>query len=120
MAAAMWAVAALAGLIPMSLWAGEVKAETEVPYANTPETFAPYSDFGQVHRNLFPEPLPFLGTGADEPEPEGEEEVRIGLLVPSEGTPDWLEGRGMKMGIELAVEETNAVGGINGRPVRLL
>ena len=120
MAAAMWVVAALVGLIPVSLWAGEAQAETEVPYANTPEAFAPYSDFGQVHRNLFPEPLPFLGSGADEPEPEGLDEVRIGLLVPAEGTPDWLEGRGMKMGIELAAEEANAADGIDGRPITLL
>jgi ABC-type branched-subunit amino acid transport system substrate-binding protein len=120
MAAASWIVAALVGLAPVSLWAGEEKAEAEVPYANTPDVFAPYSDFGQVHRQLFPEPLPFLGTGADEPEPEGVEDVRIGLLVPAEGTPDWLEGRGMKMGIELAVEEANAAGGIDGRPISLL
>lgn len=120
MAAARGIVAALVGLISVSLWAGEAKDETEVPYANTPEIFAPYSDFGQVHRNLFPEPLPFLGTGADEPEPEGVNEVRIGLLVPAEGTPDWLEGRGMQRGIELAVEEVNADGGVKGRPIRLL
>jgi len=116
----MWVVAALTGLVPVSLWAGEVEGDTEVPYANTPEIFAPYSDFGQVHRNLFPEPLPFLGSGADEPEPEGVGEVRIGVLVPAEGTPDWLEGRGMKLGIELAAEQANAAGGIGGRPIRLL
>jgi len=127
MAAHIGVVAALAGLVgavplcrPADLWAGEVEADTEVPYANTPQTFAPYSDFGQVHRNLFPEPLPFLGSGADEPEPAGLDEVLIGLLVPAAGTPDWLEGRGMKLGIELATEEANATGGIGGRPIKIL
>ena len=103
-AATLWVVAALAALTPFGLVAQEVESEGETPYANTPEVFAPYGDFGEAHRNLFPEPLPFLGPGAEEPEPEGVDEVRIGLLVPAEGTPDWLEGRGMKMGIELATE----------------
>ena len=119
-AAAIWVVAALVGLIPVGLWAGEVQDEAEVPYANTPETFAPYGDFGEVYRQMFPEPLPFLGPGADDPEPEGIDEVRIGLLVPSAGTPDWLEGRGMKMGVDLAVAEANGRGGIDGLPIRLL
>ncbi len=110
---------ALLLLVPGMLFAQQESADA-VPYANTPEVFVPYSDFGEVHRGLFPEPLPFLGTGAEEPEPENIDEVAIGLLVPAEGTPDWLEGRGMKLGIELATEEANAEGGIGGRPIRLL
>lgn len=108
------------GNLPASLRAETADGDPPVPYANTPEIFAPYSDFGQVHRNLFPEPLPFLGTGAEDPEPEGLTEVDIGLLVPAAGTPDWLEGRGMKLGIEMATEEANAAGGIGGLPIRLL
>lgn len=119
---AVQALVAVALLLLASgvLFAQEAETEGEVPYANTPEAFVPYSDFGQVHRGLFPEPLPFLGTGAEDPEPENIDEVAIGLLVPAEGTPDWLEGRGMKLGIELATEEANAEGGIGGRPIRLL
>ncbi len=117
---AIWILAVVVGLIAWSLRAEEVPVEAEVPYANTPEAFVPYSGFGEVHRILFPERLPFLGTGAEEPEPEGVEEVLIGLLVPAEGTPDWLEGRGMKLGIEMATAEANSAGGIDGRPIRLL
>ncbi len=111
---------ALLLLAPGLLCAQEGQTEDRVPYANTPEVFVPYSDFGQVHRGLFPEPLPFLGTGAEDPEPENIDEVAIGLLIPAEGTPDWLEGRGMKFGIELATEEANAEGGIDDRPIRLI
>ncbi|MEJ2084657.1 MAG: ABC transporter substrate-binding protein [Acidobacteriota bacterium] len=113
-------MAALLLLAPEMLPAGQVEGGESVPYANTPEEFAPYGDFGRVHRNLFPEPLPFLGPGAEDPEPEGIDEVAIGLLVPAQDTPDWLEGRGMKLGIVLATEEANAEGGIGGRPIRLL
>lgn len=115
-----WIAAAVLALGP-GLAAGEPPdTGSDAPYARTPEQFVPYRDFGSVHRQLFPEPLPYLGPGAEEPAPQGLDEVAIGLLVPAEGSPDWLEGRGMKMGIELATEEANAAGGIDGRPLRLL
>ena len=113
-------IATLSVFAPEILRARQAESDNSVPYANTPEEFVPYGDFGQVYRNLFPEPLPFLGPGAEDPEPEGLDEVAIGLLVPAQNSPDWLEGRGMKLGIELATEEANVEGGIGGRPIRLL
>jgi ABC-type branched-subunit amino acid transport system substrate-binding protein len=50
----------------------------------------------------------------------GGESVRIGALVPLT-RPGWVEaGRHLLAGLELAVDEVNGTGGIDGRPLELL
>lgn len=95
-------------------------ASRDERYGNTPEEIVPYRDFGERHRDLFPEPLPFLGPGRDQQEPDDLTEVRIGLLVPGEGSPEAREGRGMRRGAILAIEEANAAGGYRGLPFVLM
>ncbi len=90
-------------------------------YGKTPEELVPYGDFGEPHRrNLFPEPLPYRGPGAEKEEPEGLTSVDLGLLAPGEGSPEWREGLSMTRGAVLAVERANAAGGYQGLPFRLI
>lgn len=90
-------------------------------YGKTPEELVPYGDFGEPHRrNLFPEPLPYRGPGAEKEEPEGLTSVDLGLLAPGEGSPEWREGLSMTRGAVLAVERANAAGGYEGVPFRLI
>lgn len=51
---------------------------------------------------------------------QGNEAVRIGVLVPL-SRPGWVEaGRQLLAGLELAVEDVNGTGGVAGRPLELL
>lgn len=50
---------------------------------------------------------------------EGLEEIKIGAIAPLSG-PAALYGEGMKKGIDLAVEELNAKGGIEGKQIRVI
>ena len=57
------------------------------------------------------------GTGA--PVTENQEPIRIGLSTPITGSQAE-NGVGTQAAVEIAVEEINAAGGINGRPVELV
>jgi len=90
-------------------------------YANTPKELVPYGDYGELHRRtLFPEPLPYYGPGAEAKDPEGLTRVDLGLLAPTEGSPDWRVGLSMTRGATLAVEQANAGGGYKGLPFHLI
>ncbi len=92
----------------------------EQPYARTPEELLPFRGYGEPYRLLFREPLAFRGAGRDKAPPEGLEEIRLGLLVPPEGSPEGYQGRGMRQGAMLAVEEANAGGGYTGLAFRVI
>lgn len=90
-------------------------------YGNTPEELVPYGDYGDLHRrSLFPEPLPYYGPGGEGGDPEGETKVDLGLLAPTEGSPDYRVGLSMSRGATLAVEQANAAGGYKGLPFNLI
>ena len=90
-------------------------------YGHTPEELVPYGDYGELHRrNLFPEPLPYYGPGGDAKDPEGLDRVDLGLLAPTEGSPDERAGLSMTRGAKLAVEQANAAGGYKGLPFHLI
>lgn len=90
-------------------------------YGRTPAELVPYGDYGELHRrNLFPEPLPYHGPGREGEDPEGLERVDLGLLAPTEDSPDWPEGRSMTRGAILAVEQANEAGGYEGLPFHLI
>jgi branched-chain amino acid transport system substrate-binding protein len=58
------------------------------------------------------------GIVAAAPPPQGDSPVRLGLLVPSDG--DSARGQDARRGVELAVSQWNARGGIAGHPVSLV
>jgi len=90
-------------------------------YGHTPEELVPYGDYGELHRrNLFPEPLPYYGPGGEGKDPEGLTRVDLGLLAPTEGSPDYRAGLSMTRGAKLAVEQANAAGGYKGLPFHLI
>jgi len=90
-------------------------------YGHTPEELVPYGDYGELHRrNLFPEPLPYYGPGGEGEDPEGLTRVDLGLLAPTEGSPDERAGLSMTRGAKLAVEQANAAGGYKGLPFHLI
>lgn len=57
--------------------------------------------------------------GTDAPVTENQEPIRIGLSTPITGSQAE-NGVGTQAAVEIAVEEINAAGGINGRPVELV
>jgi len=96
-------------------WCGEGS------YGRTPDKLLPYSgDESPPYRKVFEEPPVFRGAGRDKPEPKGLKSVRIGLLAPLDGTRDDDQGRALKQGVELAIEEANAAGGRDGVPYELI
>jgi branched-chain amino acid transport system substrate-binding protein len=60
-----------------------------------------------------PTAAPATGTA-----PAPKEPIKIGSILSTTGPPAYL-GDKMKKGVELAIEEVNAAGGVNGRPLEL-
>lgn len=79
-------------------------------YGDTPEELVPHRQAGEPYQRLFTEPPTFRGPGAELPEPEGLDAVRLGVLAPLTGE-DAEAGERMQNGIALAIEEANAAGG---------
>ena len=123
---ALVALALLVPVLPAAAATAEPAATDQAPsrdrvYANTPEELVPYGDYGDLHRrNLFPEPLPYNGPGGDGGDPQGVTRVDLGLLAPTEGSPDYRAGLSMTRGARLAVEQANAAGGYKGLPFHLI
>ena len=57
--------------------------------------------------------------GSETPVTENKDPIRIGLSTPITGSQAE-NGVGTQAAVEIAVEEINAAGGINGRPVELV
>ena len=106
---------------PAATGAADQAPSRDRVYGNTPEELVPYGDYGELHRrNLFPEPLPYYGPGGEGKDPEGLTRVDLGLLAPTEGSPDYRAGLSMTRGAKLAVEQANAAGGYKGLPFHLI
>jgi len=73
------------------------------------ETISPYSDFSD-------DGVDFYGHGRELNEPENLKAVRLGLIGPGK-TP---EGKQLRNGVALAVEEANAKGGYRGIPYKII
>jgi branched-chain amino acid transport system substrate-binding protein len=87
----------------------------EESYSQTPEELVPYRGVGRPYDEFLREPPQFRGPGRDQPEPELPAEIRLGVLLPTEGL-DVAEGRRMRYGVELALTEANEEGGYRGAP----
>jgi branched-chain amino acid transport system substrate-binding protein len=72
-----------------------------LPLQQSPE---PYYDFAKAGAG-------FYGAGREEPDPDGLEAVRIGVLGPEKDP----EGMELRVGVQLALEEANQRGGYRGR-----
>jgi ABC-type branched-subunit amino acid transport system substrate-binding protein len=64
-------------------------------------------------------PAPLLPSGHAPPRGVTDNEIRFGIAAPFSGTAREL-GQKMKLGIEVAFNEANARGGVNGRMLRLM
>jgi ABC-type branched-subunit amino acid transport system substrate-binding protein len=73
--------------------------------ASQAQTQQPYFDFSKAGAG-------FYGAGRESPDPTGLTSVRIGVLAPAKD----IEGRQMRSGVEMAVEEANQGGGYRGIP----
>ena len=80
-------------------------------YGDTPDQLVPHRGAGEPYQRLFAEPPVFRGPGRDLPEPVGLRAVHLGVLAPLTGEDEEL-GRHMLNGIELAIDEANAAGGL--------
>lgn len=69
------------------------------------QTQQPYFDFSKAGAG-------FYGAGRESPDPTDLTSVRIGVLAPAKN----IEGRQMRSGVEMAVEEANESGGYRGIP----
>lgn len=71
----------------------------------------------EPYKKMLDDPMTFTGTetldGA-----ENENEYRIGIFAPDDD--DHPVGRDLVRGVSLAVEQANAAGGVNGKPLRLV
>jgi branched-chain amino acid transport system substrate-binding protein len=95
-------------------------AQDSSRYGATPEELVPHRQAGEPHARYFTEPLEFRGPGRELPDPEGLDEVRIGVIAPLTGE-DVALGARMQEGIALAIDEANAAGGMRpGLPFRTI
>ena len=83
-------------------------------YGETPAELVPFHGVGEAYWRFFSEPPQFRGPGRDQPDPDGLEEVRLGVLAPLSG-PDQALGERYLAGVQLAVDQANAAGGYRGR-----
>jgi branched-chain amino acid transport system substrate-binding protein len=112
------AVLARVGLLVAAAAAVTSAQDASSRYGATPEDLVPHRDAGEPCRRFFVESPDFRGPGRDAKAPEGLDCVRIGVLAPLTGEDAEL-GRHMIDGIEMALEEANAVGGFGkGLPFR--
>lgn len=113
------ALGALVGLLALFLLAAAPKSNGEGEpgsrYGETPEELVPFRDLGEPYARFFLAPPEFRGPGRELAEPEGVEQVTLGVLLPLEGA-DAGRGRRMRQGIELALAEANRDGGYLGAP----
>jgi branched-chain amino acid transport system substrate-binding protein len=76
-----------------------------------------FSGADEPYKRMLDDPLTFTGTetltGA-----EAEHEYRIGVFAPDDD--DHPVGRDLVQGVSLAVEQANAAGGIDGKPLRII
>jgi len=106
------------GTLVGALRAGEEDVPAPGGYAKTPEELEPYRGMGAPYHRFFQVAPTFRGPGRDVPEPAGLKEVRLGVLVPRGGVDAKL-GKNMASGVNLAIEEANAAGGLRpGLPFR--
>lgn len=106
----------LSGLLVAGLVGAQ---ESTGSYAETPEELLPYRGAGEPYATLFLEPPVFRGPGRDTPPPEGLDRLKIGVLMPFQGLDREL-GLRFQRGVQLAVDEANASGGVLGLPVEPL
>jgi ABC-type branched-subunit amino acid transport system substrate-binding protein len=100
---------------------GPERAWTADPYAGEPEDMRPYAKFITPYSFNYLQPTIWNGPGRDTPDPKGLKEVRIGFVAPVDPTdPDYVFGRRMLRGAQMAVDEADAHGGYNGIPYKLV
>jgi len=99
--------------------ASEETVDAGVPYGATPSSMVPYARSKEPYQRFFLTPPLHRGPGREESVPEGLTSVAIGLLAPLEGKGKVQAGAAMKRGVELALEEANAAGGVEGLPFKL-
>jgi branched-chain amino acid transport system substrate-binding protein len=107
---------------PFALCEAMASAETAdagSPYGATPTSMIPYARSEEPYQRFFLTPPLHRGPGREKPVPEGLTSVAIGLLAPLEGKGNVQAGAGMKRAVELALEEANAAGGVDGLPFEL-
>jgi branched-chain amino acid transport system substrate-binding protein len=105
-------------VVALVLMTALAPAAAQVPegsYSETPPELVPYRGVGRPYDEFLREPPEFRGPGRERPEPELPAEIRLGVLVPTEG-PDLAEGRRLRHGVELALGEANEAGGYRGAP----
>lgn len=116
----VWTVVVLALALALGSVLRADDKDEDGGYGNTPTELEPFRGLGKPYKRFFQEPPTFRGPGRDDPEPEGLSEARIGVLLPQAG-PDVGLGQSMARGINLAIEEANAAGGLReGVPFRAL
>ena len=100
---------------------GPERAWTAAPYAGEPEDMRPYARFATPYFSHYLQPTIWNGPGRDTPDPKGLTEVRIGFVAPVDPRdPDYVFGKRMLHGAQMAVDEVNARGGYNGIPYHLV
>jgi len=72
----------------------------------------------EPYKRMLDDTLVFTGTETQSPETDSAGEIVIGLFAPD--NEEDLVGRAMTRGATLAVDQANATGGIDGRPIRLI
>jgi len=83
-------------------------SEDEFPYyGNVPDPLIPFRNVEPFHR-YWTTRLPFLGPGADFPDPVDLKALKVGLLSPNRKGPEGARGERTRQGVELAFEEANA------------
>lgn len=113
--AAFGAIVACVG--PAGILSGQ---DDSTRYANTPPKLAPFREYQSPYLFFFDDRLEHLGPGRDKAPPSGLTEVRLGFVGPIEGSRDARLGTRMLQGATLALEESNAEGGLDGLPFTLI
>jgi branched-chain amino acid transport system substrate-binding protein len=98
--------------------AGDPPAPPPPRYGDVPGEVEPWKGVGEPYQRWFLEKMEFKGAGREEPEPEGLESVKLGILAPLYGNPDAALGTAMRNGMAMAIEEANAEGGYRKIPFR--
>lgn len=106
-------------LLPAWLPARPAGGGDEPVYGAAPPSLVAHRE-AQAYRRFFLEPLTYRGPGREEAAPVGLESIAIGVVAPLEGAPDEAMGRSLLRGVELAMAEANATGGLGGTPFRLV
>ncbi len=100
---------------------GPERAWTADPYAGEPKDMRPYAKFITPYYFNYLQPTIWNGPGRDTPDPSGLKEVRVGFVAPVDPRdPDYVFGRRMLQGAQMAVDEADARGGYNGIPYKLV